>query len=509
MDRAMAPPDALTLDRRTRGELWRVLSAVAEGFADNVGGLAAGARVEPVDLRQALERFDFDDPIEPVQALRYALDALERLQSQVGHPRHFGMFDPAPTTMGVIADALAALFNPCLATWDGSPFGVEAEMHLVKAFAGKFGYDDDAADGIITSGGSEANLTALILALVSRYPEYREFGLRTLDGQPVIYFTQGAHPSVPKAVRLAGLGDRAAHEVPVRANGQMDCEALDKIVRADRAAGLMPFMVSLTAGTTGEGIIDPIGAAAEAARRHDLWLHVDAAWGGAAVLLPELQSAFEGIEHADSITFDPHKWMSVPMGCGMLLTRHRSLLHQAFDVTAPFVAVQDGAEPDPFARSIRWSRGFAGLKLLLSLAVTGWRGYEDALRRQVDMGGRLRDKVRADGWSIVNDTPLPVVCFADESRKGEAERRFLAAIAGTVNASGEAKIFVVKARGRHVLRACVTNHATTVADVDILVDMLASARRAVLAGETEAGLSAVIDSAADACSSGVSFAQDG
>src|SRR4051812_5577956 len=144
------------LSSQVRGQLWRMLADAAENFPDEVGGLAAGGRADQDEVRAALSRFDFDEPIDPRLALRYALDGLRRLQPQVGHPRHFGLFDSSPAAMGVIAEALAALFNPCLATWDGSPFGVEAEALLVSAFAGRFGYGDGAADGITTSGGSES-----------------------------------------------------------------------------------------------------------------------------------------------------------------------------------------------------------------------------------------------------------------------------------------------------------------------------------------------------------------
>ncbi|WP_433234924.1 pyridoxal phosphate-dependent decarboxylase family protein [Actinomadura nitritigenes] len=507
MDGFTPSSDPFILDSHARGELWRVLAETAEGFAGEVGNLPAGAHVGPAEVRRVLEQFDFDEPGDPVQVLRHAIDALRRLQPQVGHPRHFGMFDPAPTTMGVIADALVSLFNPCLATWEGSPFGVETERHLVQVFAGRFGYPDEVADGIVTSGGSEANLTALLIAIAHRFPEYPRSGLRGLPGQPVVYCSAGAHPSVARAARLAGLGDAAVREVPMRTTGTMSAEALAGISRADRESGLIPLMVTATAGTTGEGVIDPIAEIGEVARRGDIWLHVDAAWGGAAVLLPELRPAFAGIERADSITFDPHKWMSVPMNCGMLLTRHPSLLRETFDVTAPFLPNQEGGTPDPFARGIRWSRGFAGLKLLLSLAVAGWDGYEHGLRRQVSLGNRLRDMLGAEGWSVVNETPLPVVCFVDERWEGETERRFLMGVAATVNGSGAAKVFVAKARGRHALRACVTNHMTKVADVEMLVELLASARRAVVAAghlDTDVAASSS-DCEVDACSTGVDF----
>jgi glutamate/tyrosine decarboxylase-like PLP-dependent enzyme len=164
------------------------------------------------------------------------------------------------------------------------------------------------------------------------------------------------------------------------------------------------------------------------------------------------------------------------MGCGLLLTRHRGLLDQAFGVAAPFLAGREEPGVDPHTRSIRWSRDFAGLKLLLSLAVAGWQGYEDALRHQVLLAGQLRDGLRSDGWILMNDTPLPVVCFADDA---DDQPELLAE---AVNQSGQARIFTVRLAERVVLRACVTNYATSGEDVDLLIKLLGRARADVRSG---------------------------
>jgi glutamate/tyrosine decarboxylase-like PLP-dependent enzyme len=242
------------------------------------------------------------------------------------------------------------------------------------------------------------------------------------------------------------------------------------------AAQRVPLLIVATAGTTDAGVIDPIADVISVGARQRVWVHVDAAWGGAGILVPEIRSALQGIDQADSIAFDPHKWLSVPMGCGLLLTRHRGLLDQAFSVAAPFLTDRAEAGTDPYARSIRWSRNFAGLKLLLSLAVAGWHGYADALRHQVELAGKLRDALLSEGWVLRNDTPLPVVCFTDES----IERPAL--VAQAVNQSGEARIFPVRLGGRIVLRACVTNYGTSAEDIDLLIKLLDRARADVRSG---------------------------
>jgi glutamate/tyrosine decarboxylase-like PLP-dependent enzyme len=466
------PGDLLLLDAAGRGRLWAATVEVIESYLGQVDSLEVGGAADPDRVQDMLRRFDFDRPMAPEQAVRLAGAAMCALEPHVRHPRHFGMFDPASTAMGIAGEALTATFNSCLATRSGSPFGVAAEQHLVECFADRFGYPAAQADGIVTSGGSEANITAALLALTFRFPEHRRAGVRALPGQPVLYASADAHPSVLKAARVAGLGDAAVRMTATDGRCRMDPRALQAQLALDAAAGHIPFLLVATAGTTGTGAIDPVGPLVECAREHRMWLHVDAAWGGAGVLLPELRPEFAGIGAADSITFDPHKWLSVPMGCGLLLTRHPGIFERAFDVTAPFLPESAPPPGDPYRRSMRWSRSFAGLKLLLSLAVAGWPGYEAALRRQVELGALLRRRLAEESWRLVAPTPLPVVCFTDaRDGAGACER-----IARLVNGTGSARIFVAVVAGSPVLRACVTNYATTAQDIEALVGLLDAAR---------------------------------
>jgi glutamate/tyrosine decarboxylase-like PLP-dependent enzyme len=469
----MTHADPLHLDVATRRELWAIVGEAIESYYRDVPHLRASGHIDMDEVLAAAEQFDFDHPLPPREAVGRVVSALRRLEPQTLHPRHFGLFDPAPTAMGVVAEALAAAFNPCLASWAGSPFGVETERHLVRKFGQVFGYEPASADGVITSGGSEANLTAVLLALQARFPGHRERGLQALTGQPMIYASRHAHPSILKAAAVTGLGTAAVREVPADQWHRMDTAALERLIRMDLAAHRIPLLVLATAGTTDAGVIDPIADVVGVGARQGVWVHVDAAWGGAAILVPEIRGALQGMDRADSITFDPHKWLSVPMGCGLLLTRHRGLLDQTFGVAVPFLAGSEEPGLDPHSRSIRWSRDFAGLKLLLSLAVAGWHGYEEALRRQVLLAWQLRDGLTSDGWTLLNDTPLPVVCFAD----GSDDRPDL--VAEAVNRSGEARIFTVRLGDRIVLRACVTNYGTSAEDIELLIKLLGHARSEV------------------------------
>ncbi len=443
--------------------------------------MAPGLNVEDVEeIRTALAPFDFERPVPALEALGFAVEGLWKWQVHTPHPRYFGLFNPAPTTMGIAADALVAAFNPQLAAWSHSPLAAEVEQHLVRAFAERFGFDPARAEGTFTSGGAEANHTALSTAITRAFPEVGRRGLLALRSQPVLYVSPQAHHSFLKAARLAGLGTESVREVRVDSGLRMIPEDLRARIREDREAGCSPFLVVATAGSTSAGVIDPILDLAQVADEEGLWLHADAAWGGAAALVPELRPLLEGTARASSITFDAHKWLSVPMGAGLYITRHPGILERTFRVAAGYMP-RDGAAlqvADPYAHSMQWSRRFIGLKVFLSLAAAGWQGYEEAIRHQTAMGGLLREKLREEGWTMVNDTPLPVVCFVNSGPEGRSVA-FLEGVKAHVVASGEAWIStVVMGEAGTALRACITNYRTGPEDLDALVAALGKARAA-------------------------------
>jgi glutamate/tyrosine decarboxylase-like PLP-dependent enzyme len=467
----------LRLEAGERAALWRRLIEAVEGYAEGIGE----ARVTPEDLdpgkiRAALAPFTFERPMDPLAALDFAVESLWKWQVHTPHPRYFGLFNPAPTTMGIAGDALVAAFNPQLAAWSHSPLAAEIEQHLLRALGERFGYDPARVEGTFTSGGAEANHTAVLTAITRAFPEVARRGLLALRSQPVIYVSPESHHSFLKAARLSGLGMEAVREVRVDAALRMKPDDLAARIEEDRRDGLSPFLVVATAGTTGAGVIDPLNEIADIADEERLWLHVDAAWGGAAVLVPELAPAVAGIGRASSITFDAHKFLSVPMGAGLYLTRHTGILERTFRVAAGYMPRDAAGLPiaDPYAHTMQWSRRFIGLKVFLSLAAAGWEGYEAAIRHQTAMGGLLRERLRAEGWRVVNDTPLPLVCFVDGE---ERPAGFHEGIAAAVVASGEAWVSTVAVGEAGVaVRACITNYRTGPEDVEALVAAVGRAR---------------------------------
>ena len=467
------PAENLLLDPATRSRLWSHLIETIENYTTGIPEQRVTPELEPQKIRSLLAACTFEQPMDPLEAVDFVARGLTQYQTHSSHPRYYGLYNPAPTTMGIAGDALAAAFNPQLAAWSHSPLAIEIEQHLIRSFGEWFGYDPKHTDGTFTSGGAEANHTALLTALADAFPDYPVRGVRALEGQPVFYASSESHHSFLKAARISGIGIDAMKRVEVDHELRMIPRALEAAIERDRSAGCIPFMLVATAGTTNAGVMDPLSQLAAIASRHRLWFHVDAAWGGAAALVPELRPLLNGIASADSITFDPHKWLHVPMGAGVYLTRHMEILHRTFHTQTSYMPREAiGLDViDPHLHSMQWSRRFTGLKVFLSLLVAGRPGYEHALRRQTAVGQMLREGLRENGWVIQNSTPLPVACFSDPDGADSQN------IAMRIVSSGQAWISTTQIKGRTVLRACITNYRTSPTDVQALLDALNEARR--------------------------------
>jgi glutamate/tyrosine decarboxylase-like PLP-dependent enzyme len=478
--------DLLLPDAEERSALWSEVVAQSEAYLGDVESLPVAPALNQAELIALLDTFSFDEPGPRINVLRRFTEQLKKHQVHTPHPCYFGLFNPAPAFMGILGDCIAATLNPQLAAWSHSPLAVETERRVVDAFARKFGIPPEDTDGCLTTGGAEANLTGLLCALSARWPDVLNDGVQGIAAKPAFYASAESHHSFVKAAQTAGLGRAALRSVPVTDKLQMDIDALREMIEQDKADGIVPFMVIGTAGTTGAGVVDQLKELGDVARSNQLWFHVDAAWGGAAALVPELRTILSGIDEADSITFDPHKWLSIPMGAGIFLTRHRDALGRIFSVRTAYMP-KEGERltvVDPFVHSLQWSRRFIGLKLFLTLATTGWDGYATVLRHQSEMGDYLRAHLTAKGWRIVNHTRLPVVCFTPSNEDWDMTTHQRAADA--VVRSGHAWISTILLGGRRpALRACITNYRTAERHIETLLEVLSSVREQIsLSSET-------------------------
>jgi aromatic-L-amino-acid decarboxylase len=459
------PASALFPPRSEREEIDDLLT---RRLSDADARIRKGSVTPTVDMeafRRELAAFDFREPGDLAQSLSWVIAQMEQGVVHLTHPRYFGLFNPAPTFPAQCADRIAAVFNPQLATWTTSPVAVEIEAHVIEAVLARMGFPEDAA-GHFTTGGSEANFTALICALTHADPQFATDGARAFKGGPVFYVSRECHIAWIKIALQAGIGRSAVRLIATDGKGQMDPAALTATIRSDLEQGCVPVMLVATAGTTNAGMIDPLIACADIAREFRLFYHVDAAWGGALIASDGLRSALAGIELADSVTIDAHKWFATTMGCGMFFTRYADLLSSAFQTTASYMP-SNIASVDPYVTTAQWSRRFLGLRLFLSLASAGWRGYGKHVEHCVQLSELLREQLLERGWLVANASPVAVLCVAPPPGLGEVE-----AIVKQIVKSGIAWVSVAVFEGRRYVRICVTHGEATAEDITTLIDSL-------------------------------------
>ncbi|HEY5254768.1 MAG TPA: pyridoxal-dependent decarboxylase, partial [Acidobacteriaceae bacterium] len=338
-----------------------------------------------------------------------------------------------------------------------------------------------------TSGGTEANLSALALALTRRYPQTADNGLIGLGKQPIVYASSEAHHSLEKSLGLLGLGRKALRRIPVNEAAEIDVHALEQAIAVDRIAGFEPLAIVGTAGTTSSGAVDSLPALAAVARKRNLWFHVDGAFGAAVVFSNQHRELVDGIELADSITIDPHKWLAMPFAAGVLLTRHPELLEPTFGLDTSYLPrAANSSLPDNFRVSAQWSRRMNSLKLWLTLRVHGRQSYEQLIDSQFRLAGYMESRVLETGaFELTTPRRLTILNFRAKAARElalpeEEIARLHHAIAAEITQEGRQWISTTRVRGRSVLRMMVISYLTEERHIDALAANLQRATKTVL-----------------------------
>ena len=451
------------------------LTDIIDRFAAGKRRLPVASDARPEDVRKFIaDHFPLDRPNDLDSLIKAAATLFDRWEEHSNSPRHFGLFRPGSSVSCVAADALVALYNPNLARSSFSTPGIEVERYVLAHLGHHIGMGEQDHDAHFTSCGAEANQTALVASLYSKFPRATDEGLAVAASRARFYASSQAHHSLDKAAVSSGLGRSALVRTEVDRDYRLRANALAERIAADLDQGYTPFMIVATAGTTATGAIDPIPELAYLARKHGLWLHVDAAWGGAAALSPRHRHWLAGIEQADSVTWDAHKWLSVATGAGMFFCKHPRALTRVFVVDPTYVVVNSAAgEADPLARSLQWSRRVIGLKVLMLLAEQGSQGIAQRIDHQVAMGEMLRAGLLEERWRTFGQSPFPVLCFSHPSLRND--RASHDAIVDELRSRNIAWITTVVLPGaQHALRACITHVDTNEADVRALLDGLST-----------------------------------
>ncbi len=400
---------------------------------------------------------------------------------------YFGLTNPTPTYMAVLAEALVAALNPQLASLARSQLASRIEQQTIGWIGERVGWHESQFGGTFTSGGTEANLSALAIALTQRYPQVADNGLVGLGKQPVVYASSEAHHSLEKSLGLLGLGRKALRRIPVNEAAEMDVYALEQTILADRSAGLDPLAIVGTAGTTSSGAVDSLPALAAVARRQKLWFHVDGAFGAAVVFSNQHRGLVDGIELADSITIDPHKWLAMPFAAGVLLTRHPELLEPTFGLDTSYLPrAANSSLPDNFRVSAQWSRRMNSLKLWLTLRVHGRQSYEQLIDSQLRLAGYMEARILETGaFDLATPRRLTILNFRARAARQlglpeEEIARLHHAIAAEITQDGQQWISTTRVRGRSVLRMMVISYLTEEQHIDALALRLQHAAKTVL-----------------------------
>jgi len=397
-------------------------------------------------------------------------------------PRYFGLMNPTPLPIAVFAEAMAAALNQNVGAWHHSPAATGVERIVIRWLCELAGYPAGAF-GSLTPGGSLANTTGLKVALAAKVPESTTRGLWGLARRPVCYASTEAHFSIAKSANILGLGGAdGLRKVPVDRQSRLDVAALRRMVAEDRATGLDPFCVVGIAGVTSNGVIDPLDAIADAARDLDLWYHVDAAYAAGGLMSDALRPLFRGIERADSITMDPHKWWFMPYPCGAILTRDAEAGRRAFWSEAVYIPQTDDAI-EFRDHGLAGSRPFSALKLWMAMKMVGRRGYGRMAEEQVALTERFVAELTRDGdWEAVTpvDTAIAAVRYTGKApdaklRSGSRIDGWQDEIVRRVLAKRRWWISPTTTVGRRAIRVMVISYLTRWEHLEELIGALRTA----------------------------------
>jgi aromatic-L-amino-acid/L-tryptophan decarboxylase len=393
-------------------------------------------------------------------------------RSRIDHPRYLAYVPGEGTWLGALGDLVASTYNIDVGNWMESAGPSHLEDTVLGWFAEWIGYPSEAA-GVLVSGGSAANLTAMACA--------REALVGAMNEDLVAYVSEQGHSSLARAARVLGFRPQQVRVLPVDGRHRMRVDALEAAIRADLAAGRRPLVVLAVAGTTNTGAVDDLPEISRTCREHGVWLHVDGAYGAFAVLTEKGREALTGLDLADSVTLDPHKWLYQPFECGALLVRQGHLLREAFEIHPSYL--QDTASRNGevnFAdHGLQLTRMSRAVKVWMSLQYFGVDAFAEAVDRAMSIARHVEEYVDSSTeLELLSPATLGIVCLRRHppGQDDESElERLNAAVVAALAASGEGLVSSTRLLGRYAVRVCVLNHSTTRDDVDRVLHWLETA----------------------------------
>jgi len=435
------------------------------------------------EVRESLSRFSLpENGTDQKQLMEQISKELFDKSLFNGHPKFMGYITSSPTPVGILSDLLAAAINPNVGGWDLSPVASEIEKQTITWIADLIGYPTDC-EGLLVSGGNMANIVPFYAARKAKGPE----DLRTngWDGREYrVYCSEETHTWIQKAADMAGMGTAAVRWIPADPKQRMDIGALEAAIKEDIASGLKPMMVVGTAGTVSTGALDPLRQIAQVCQKHDLWFHVDGAYGAPVAILEDAHPDFEALRQADSVALDPHKWLYSPLEAGCVLVRHKGALTDAFGYKPAYYDFSSEDE-DPvnfYELGPQNSRGFRALKVWTSLQAAGREGYRQLIKDDIRLTELLCSELKRHPDFNVISQNMSIATFQYVPRLNMSEEeldQFNRRLLKVIQRSG--KLFLSNAivNGRFVLRTCIVNFRTDVEDIIAIPGIIRSLAKAM------------------------------
>ncbi len=398
-----------------------------------------------------------------IETIRTEVDTPGLNPASGGHLAYIPGGGIFPTALG---DYLASISNRYAGVFFASPGAVRIENMLLRWMCQLIGFPDTAL-GNLTSGGSIANLVAVVTAR-----DHKDLKAKEYD-KTVIYVTSFAHHSVQKAIRIAGLREVQIRYIPVDDRLRMDVDALEKAIAADKTNGMKPFMVVASAGTTDAGAIDPLDRIADLAEQHELWYHVDAAYGGFFLMVDEIRPHYKGIERADSVTIDPHKGLFLAYGLGAVLIKNVEALQNSHYYLANYMqdVINEVEEPSPADLSPELTKHFRGMRMWLPMQLYGLKPFRAALEEKIYLCRYFYEKIQELGFEVGPYPELSVMLYRYVPKEGDANE-FNAKLVKAVRADGRVFLSSTNIDGVFWLRLAVLAFRTHLYHIDLCLEVL-------------------------------------
>ena len=469
--------------REFREQAHRVADMVAD-YLERLESYSVLPDVQPGEVRSQLSS---SPPLDPEPLDDILGDYSRLIEPNITHWQHPGFmayFPSVATGPGILGEWLAAGLNSNVMHWRNAPASTEVEETVVDWLRQMLGLPD-TFDGMLTDTASISSLLSVVAAR-NAVPglDSREQGLAGRDIRPLrMYASTEAHSSIDKAAIVTGIGQAGVRRIAVDADFRMRPEALERAIAEDRADGWQPFCVVATMGTTSSTAVDPGVPIAEICKSEELWLHVDAAYGGAAALVPEMRPIFDGWEQADSIVFNPHKWMFTPFDASLLLFRNPDSFREAFSLVPEYLKTPEESVRNYNEYGIQLGRRFRSLKLWIQMRYFGSEGITERIREHCRMASELVSWVEQEAdWEMMAPVPFATLCLRycppglDDSKLDAIN----AAILDEVNRDGRIFLSHTRLAGRYTLRVSIGNPRARMEHVERCWSLLRQAARTVV-----------------------------